>query len=217
MKGVIFMKININENKLSLMVGDITKQATDFIVNAANGSLLGGGGVDGAIHRAAGPELLKMNKRVRQDLLAGDELPTGEAVVTKGFKLPAKHVIHTVGPIWENRGDEAKLLKNCYENSLKLAYMYDSHMEATIAEKGGQLSRDISLTKKPQLNEHKVSISFPSISTGVYRFPLEEAAQIALGTIYGFLNKYAFGEVSMILFSEDDYTVYETVLRSLDE
>lgn len=211
------MKINVNENTLSLMVGDITKQETDFIVNAANGSLLGGGGVDGAIHAVAGPELLETNKQIRQDLLAGDKLPTGEAVVTKGFNLKANYVIHTVGPIWENRGDEAKLLKSCYENSLKLAYMYNANMDATIDKRGGQLSRNITLVQSTEKNDRQTSISFPSISTGVFRFPLEKAARIALETIYDFLKKYTFGKVIMTLFSEEDYAIYEAVLCSLDD
>lgn len=182
------MKINVNDNELELIIGDITKQLTDAIVNAANGSLLGGGGVDGAIHRAAGGELLKACKQIRQDELKGDYLSTGRAVITKGYHLPAKHVIHTVGPVWENNtNNEDKRLADCYKNSLQLAQQYN-------------LS----------------SISFPSISTGVYRFPVDLAANIALETIVDFLKHHSFGKVIMTLFSEADYTEYEKVLNNLD-
>ena len=141
------MKTNIE-----ITLGDITKQKVDAIVNAANTSLLGGGGVDGAIHRAAGPELLEYNKK-----LGG--CPTGEVRLSPGFNLPAKYVIHTVGPIW-NGGvkNEDHLLANCYRNSLSLA-----------AEKKFQ------------------SLAFPSISTGIYRFPLERAVSIALTETKKFL------------------------------
>src|SRR5690625_4132245 len=137
------MQITINDNTLSLMVGDITKQETDFIVNAANGSLLGGGGVDGAIHQVAGPELLVANKTVRKNLLNSEHLPTGEAVVTKGFNLPANYVIHTVGPIWENEGTEQELLANCYKNSLSLADMMNEGIQEAVEQTSGFLSRDL--------------------------------------------------------------------------
>lgn len=128
--------------------GDITKLAVDAIVNAANTSLLGGGGVDGAIHRAAGPSL------VRECRMIG-RCPTGEARITKGYKLPAKHVIHTVGPVWDGGSHgEGGLLENCYRNSLALA------REAGVR-----------------------TIAFPAISTGVYRFPLNRAARIAVATV----------------------------------
>ncbi|MEW9675554.1 O-acetyl-ADP-ribose deacetylase [Lentibacillus sp. L22] len=184
------MHVNMNGNELVLMVGDITDQQTDAIVNAANGTLLGGGGVDGAIHRKAGKELLAACKRIRSEVLHGAELPTGEVVITDGFELPASYVIHTVGPIWK-KGDHEQdiLLKSCYENSLNLAL-----------EKG--------------LN----SIAFPSISTGVYRFPIDRAAEIAMKTIINFLTAHPFGIVKMVLFSEQDYQTYQTALtRILNE
>lgn len=132
---------------LRVAEGDITTFAVDAIVNAANESLLGGGGVDGAIHRAAGPELLAECRTI-------GGCPTGEALITGGYKLPAKFVIHTVGPVWQGgHAAEDRLLAACYGNSLMLA-------------------RD----------HHVKTIAFPAISTGVYRFPLERAAHIAVGT-----------------------------------
>lgn len=134
--------------------GDITKQRTEAIANAANSSLLGGGGVDGAIHRAAGPQLLQACREVKAKLAYG-MLPTGEAVLTNGFALPARYVIHCVGPIYSQAGSEApRLLASCYRNALKLC------------------------------REHGIrSIAFPSISTGVYGYPVEKAAPVALGAV----------------------------------
>ncbi|SET18311.1 O-acetyl-ADP-ribose deacetylase (regulator of RNase III), contains Macro domain [Salinibacillus kushneri] len=180
------MRTEINGNLLELKAGDITRQRTEAIVNAANGSLLGGGGVDGAIHRAAGKELLEECKRIRKEVLNDHYLPTGEAVLTKGYQLPASYVIHTVGPVWNNRGDEPRLLANCYQNSL-------------------ELSR----------NKGVSSISFPSISTGVYGYPINQAAPVALQTIINFLQAQAFGDVVMTLFSEQDYQVYKQTLKEL--
>lgn len=181
------MQLNINENYLELVVGDITKETTNVIVNAANSTLLGGSGVDGAIHRAAGPKLVEACKQAREDELNGEELPTGEVMMTPGYNLTASHVIHTVGPIWNEKPDlQEELLANCYRNSLELVKV------------------------------HKLeSISFPSISTGVYGYPMEEAAKIALQTIVQFLEENEVGEVRMVLFSETDYGVYKRELERL--
>ncbi|GIN21501.1 O-acetyl-ADP-ribose deacetylase [Siminovitchia fordii] len=181
------MKINIKENTLELMLGDITKQATEAIVNAANGTLLGGGGVDGAIHKAAGPELLVECKRIRKGLLKGELLSTGKAVMTGGYSLPAKFVIHTVGPVWQGgANDEERLLSDCYRNSLQLS-----------------------------LDNNINSISFPSISTGVYRFPVKPASEIALRSILEFLDQNHLGKVIMMLYSERDFDVYQSSLKKL--
>lgn len=164
-----------------IIKGDITKQTTDAIVNAANNSLLGGGGVDGAIHDAAGSELLMECKA-----LYGCN--TGEAKITKGYNLSAKFVIHTVGPIW--RGgvqDEEQLLKNCYLSSLKIA-----------------------------LNNNIKSISFPSISTGIYGFPVEKAAVIAISTVMDFLqDKQEIEEVNFVCYSEKDFSIYQKAFSAL--
>ena len=139
---------------ISVVVGDITRLEVDAIVNAANELMLGGGGVDGAIHRAAGPELLEACQEVRE-IRPGVRCPTGEARITPGFRLPARHVIHTVGPIWKGGdADEAALLASCYASCIALA------------------------------NKHDVtSIAFPAISCGVYRFPVDQAAAIAVKTL----------------------------------
>ncbi|MTI22586.1 O-acetyl-ADP-ribose deacetylase [Fulvivirga sp. RKSG066] len=158
--------------KISIIQGDITSLEVDAIVNAANESLLGGGGVDGAIHRAAGPELLDFNKT-----LGGCK--TGEAKISPGFKLPAKYVISTVGPVWQDGNHkEAEALRACYENCLALA-------------------------SKNEVS----SIAFPAISTGVYGFPLDKATEIAFDTINQFLNKQPTDlQVTLVFFSGADYT-----------
>lgn len=166
--------------KLEILQGDITKISADAIVNAANKTLLGGGGVDGAIHRAAGPELLAECK-----MLGGCE--TGEAKITKGYNLPAKFVIHTVGPVWYGgNNNEDDLLANCYKNSLKLA-----------------------------IENNCKSIAFPAISTGVYRFPFERATKIAIKTVKEFLKNYAeIEKVIFVCFSKEDFEKYnELIIR----
>lgn len=167
-------------NRIEIFKGDITKQKVDAIVNAANTKLLGGGGVDGAIHRAAGKELLAECKT-----LGGCK--TGEAKITKGYNLPAKYVIHTVGPVWSggNRNED-ELLANCYRNSLRLAI-----------ENGVK------------------TIAFPAISTGVYNFPLERATKIAVNEVKKFLsNNGSFEKVLFVCFDEGTYNVYEEILSS---
>ena len=169
-KGRVFMSIKA-------VKADITKLQTDAIVNAANNTLLGGGGVDGAIHRAAGSQLLAECRT-----LNGCE--TGQARITKGYNLPAKYVIHTVGPVWYGgEQGEPQLLADAYRNSLKLA------------------------------EEHNLkSIAFPAISTGVYGYPKEEAAHIAIDTIREFLKEYDM-EVVLTAFSDGDLKRYERILQ----
>ena len=166
-------------DRIEVQKGDITKLKVDAIVNAANISLLGGGGVDGAIHRVAGPELLESNRR-----LGG--CATGEAKISPGFKLQAKFIIHTVGPVWnDGKNNEDKLLANCYKNSLKLAL------------------------------ENKIkSIAFPAISTGVFRFPLERATKIAVKEAKKFLEQHeSIEKVIFVCFDEETYAVYEKILK----
>lgn len=167
--------------KIELIKGDITKIKTDAIVNAANSSLLGGGGVDGAIHRAGGAEILEDCKQIRN---RQGKCKTGEAVVTTAGNLPAKYVIHTVGPIWNN--DEEKCspqLANCYRNSLKLAESLDVK-----------------------------SISFPNISTGVYRFPKELAAKIAIQEVKNFKSDVV-EKVIFVCFDEENEEIYKRLLE----
>ncbi|MDH3251520.1 MAG: O-acetyl-ADP-ribose deacetylase [Ignavibacteria bacterium] len=171
----------IGTTLLTLKVGDITQEEADAIVNAANSSLMGGGGVDGAIHRAGRPQILEECKRIRNER---GECPTGEAVITGGGKLKSRHVIHTVGPIWGGgNAHEAELLGNAYTNSLKLAVAHDD-----------------------------MTVSFPSISTGVYGFPIERASQIAFSAVSDFIHAHdALKEVRFIVFSERDYDVYASL------
>jgi O-acetyl-ADP-ribose deacetylase (regulator of RNase III) len=161
-------------NKMEVRQGDITKMEVDAIVNAANTSLLGGGGVDGAIHRAAGPQLLEECRGI-------GGCPTGEARITKGYRLPARHVIHTVGPVYRGTPRDSQLLTGCYRNSLALAV------------------------------QHKLaSIAFPAISCGVYGYPIEEACRVAVDTTLEFLETHpSLQKVIFILFSAGDLKVYQ--------
>jgi len=166
------------DERIEIITGDITRLELDAIVNAANESLLGGGGVDGAIHRAAGPELLEECRRV-------GGCPTGEARITKGYRLPARHVIHTVGPVWRGSGKgEEELLARCYRNSLALAV--DNGLR---------------------------SIAFPAISTGAYRFPKERAAEIAVAAVSEFLGRTPdFEKVVFCCFDEASAEHYRRAL-----
>jgi len=179
-------EIMVGQARLAIIQGDITRQATDAIVNAANSGLMGGGGVDGAIHRAGGPAILEECKQI---VAQHGRLPTGRAVITTGGKLPAKHVIHTVGPVWRggDKGEEA-LLESAYRESLKLAA-------------ANKLS----------------SVSFPSISTGAYGYPLAEAAGIALKTAASFLNGRATSlrEVVFVLFDTRTYQAHAIALEAV--
>jgi len=180
------METTINQVKLSLIQGDITQQDTDAIVNAANPSLMGGGGVDGAIHRAGGQAILEECKQI---VAKQGQLSTGKAVITTGGNLKAKYVRHTVGPIWHggNKG-EAELLSSAYRESLNLA-----------AER------------------NLTSISFPSISTGAYGYPVDKAARIALRTVISFLKEKhtSVKEVSFVLFDSSTYESYCSALKEL--
>lgn len=166
-------------NRIEVIEGNITKQRVDVIVNAANESLLGGGGVDGAIHRAAGPELLEECKTL-------NGCPAGQSKLTRGYALPAKCVIHTVGPIWRGgaRG-ESEILASCYKSSLALAVQHDLR-----------------------------TIAFPAISTGAYRFPVEEAARIAVATTKGFLEETSSIErVVFVCYGHDACSYYYQALQ----
>lgn len=177
--------ISIWNAKLELIRGDITKEAVDAIVNAANSSLMGGGGVDGAIHRAGGPSILEQCKQI---VAQRGRLPAGQAVITTGGNLPARYVIHTVGPIWKggDRG-EAQTLASAYYSSLEVA----------------------------RSNGLK-SVAFPSISTGAYGYPVDEAAQIAIKTVINYLKERDwFEEVRFVLFDERTYIAYERALDDL--
>ncbi len=168
------------DDRVRVIIGDITRQDVDAIVNAANSSLLGGGGVDGAIHRAGGPEILAECREIRRTRFP-EGLPTGEAVITTGGKLSALYVIHTVGPIYgEHGGREAELLANCYHNSLTLA-----------------------------VEKNLTSIAFPAISTGVFGYPLAEAAEVSSKTIENFLTTdMQLKEVRLVFFQARDAEVF---------
>ena len=173
------MKAPVGKSKIILKQGDLTKEACDAIVNAANSSLLGGGGVDGAIHRAGGPAILEACKKL-------NGCATGDAKITVGGNLPAKYVIHTVGPIWRGGGSkERELLASAYRRSLETAV------------------------------ENKLrSVAFPSISTGAYRFPIDEASRIAIKTVIDFLKKNdSLKSVAFVLFSSRDFEIYKKALE----
>jgi len=167
-------------DKIKIQQGDITQLDVDAIVNAANTKLLGGGGVDGAIHRAAGSKLL-------EECRAIGGCPTGEARITKGYNLRARHVIHTVGPVYSGKPKDSQLLTNCYLNSLKLA-----------------------------VDNNLATIAFPAISCGVYGYPIEDACKIAVDMSYEFLKRNpSLKKIIFVQFSPKDYAVYEAYLNSI--
>lgn len=172
---------NYKNTKIIIIQGDITEMAVDAIVNAANNTLLGGGGVDGAIHRAGGPIILEQCKKI-------GGCPTGEARITTAGNMPSKYVIHTVGPVYKGGNkNEDKLLYNAYYNSLKLAKEYGLK-----------------------------TIAFPAISTGVYRYPKDEACSIAIKAVMDFIDKEGeLEEVYFVLFSRNDYNLYENKLNQI--
>ena len=173
------MQVQINQTRLELVQGDITHQDTDAIVNAANNSLLGGGGVDGAIHRAAGPELLAECR-----MLGGCE--TGNAKITRGYRLKARHVIHTVGPVYRGSPRDAELLASCYRRSLEIASA-----------------------------QHLKSVAFPSISTGAYGYPVNEAAPVALQAAIDYLKSHT--EIELVRFVLFDRRTLEAYRQALDQ
>ena len=174
------------DGRLVVAAGDITRLAVDAIVNAANSSLMGGGGVDGAIHRAGGPAILEACRAVRRDRYP-EGLPAGEAVETTGGSLPARLVIHTVGPVWHGGAQgEAETLASCYRRSLELA-----------SENG------------------LATIAFPSISTGAYGYPIEHAAPIALRTVIAGMKRLDMREVRFVLFTERDLETYSRALERI--
>jgi O-acetyl-ADP-ribose deacetylase len=174
------MEFKVGNATLELIKGDITDVEADAIVNAANSTLLGGGGVDGAIHRKGGPKILEECRRIRATEWP-DGLPTGKAVMTSGGNLKAKHVIHTVGPVWLGGFHvESELLKQTYRNTLKLA-----------------------------VSKGLKTIAFPSISTGAYGYPIEDASRVALGTVKAFLeNEDKLEKIIFVLFSDKAFEVY---------
>ena len=180
-------EIQVGKAKIRLVQGDITDMETDAIVNAANSTLMGGGGVDGAIHRKGGPRILEECRRIRAREWP-DGLPTGKAVITSGGNLKAKFVIHTIGPVWHggDRG-EPELLADAYRNSLSLAVANNLR-----------------------------TVAFPSISTGTYGYPIRKASPVALRTVKDFLKKEeGLDEVVFVLFSERDLKIYTAALNEV--
>jgi len=182
------MSATWGKTRIRLVLGDITDQSADAVVNAANSSLLGGGGVDGAIHRRGGPTILEECKRIRQEDWPGG-LPPGKAVITRGGSLKAAHVIHTVGPVWSGgRNGEPRILAECYSNSL-----------ATAVRNGAR------------------SVAFPSISTGAYGYPVREASGVALKAVKSYAeSQRAPEEVTFVLYSENDFKTYKEALEELE-
>ncbi|WP_405872060.1 O-acetyl-ADP-ribose deacetylase [Streptomyces zaomyceticus] len=170
--------------RIVLVQGDITAEAADAIVNAANSSLLGGGGVDGAIHRKGGPEILAGCQELRRSHY-GKGLPTGHAVATTAGRLPARHVIHTVGPVWSGETDRSELLASCYRESLRVA---DELGDRTVA--------------------------FPAISTGIYGWPMDDGARIAVETVRAMPTEVA--EVRFVLFDASAYAAFEAAVGERD-
>jgi len=178
--------VDNSSSKIEIIRGDITKQKVDAIVNAANSSLMGGGGVDGAIHRAGGPAILEECKKI---VSQQGGCQTGDAVITTGGNLPAKFVIHTVGPVWKGgKNNEPEKLSNCYKNSLRLAV--ENNLE---------------------------TIAFPNISTGIYGYPKKEAAQIAVATVSKYLharqNGSSIRKVYFVCFDEENFHLYQSLLN----
>jgi O-acetyl-ADP-ribose deacetylase (regulator of RNase III) len=173
------MRYTVNESSVELIQGDIVGQDVDAIVNAANSALSGGGGVDGAIHRAAGPELLAECRSLGR-------CPTGEARITKGYRLKARHVIHAVGPVYQRREQDATLLASAYRSSLDLAAQYGLK-----------------------------TIAFPAISTGIYGYPLDQAAPIALQTVKQYLEQHP--EITLVRFVLWDTAAMKAYERSAQE
>ena len=169
--------------RITLVRGDITTQAVDAIVNAANSSLLGGGGVDGAIHRAGGPEILAACRELRATTLP-DGLPTGQAVATTAGNLPARHVIHTVGPVYAKRDDRSELLVSAYRESLRVA----DEIEAR-------------------------TVAFPAVSAGVYGWPMDDAARIAVETVTS--TRSAVDEARFVLFGDEAYDAFVRAKQAL--
>lgn len=180
------MDRTIRKTRVCLIQGDITRQETDAIVNAANSGLMGGGGVDGAIHRAGGPAILSDCKKI---VAERGRLPAGQAVITTGGNLKARHVIHTVGPVWHGgKSGEPETLASAYRESLRLAV-------ATGLK----------------------TVSFPSISTGVYRYPVDEAARVAMGTVADFVREdESLTEVRFVLFDSATHEAYRRALEELE-
>ena len=181
-------EVTVNHTRLSIVRGDITQQNTDAIVNAANSGLMGGGGVDGAIHRAGGPAILEECKKI---VAAQGRLPTGKAVITSAGNMKANHVIHTVGPVWHSGNNrEPELLASAYRESLQLA-----------------------------ADNQQTSVAFPSISTGAYGYPVDQAARVALKEVISFLSKdiTSVKEIVFVLFDSRTLAAYSSALEEKTE